>query len=144
MTIGKFLFEFIQGHKPNFLRDGSQPLCHSVIRRHLVIQQHCHSVIQRHLVIQQHSVILRPLVIQQHCHFVIQRHFVITSNCILTLCHFSTIRHSTKLSFCHSTTFCHFPLQYASFIRFLSVGVFCSDISYTFFFKGPEKSHRVG
>ena len=30
MTIGKFLFEFIQGHKPNFLRDGSQPLCHSV------------------------------------------------------------------------------------------------------------------
>ena len=140
MKIGKFLFlfEFIQGHKPNFLRDGSRPLCHSVIQRH------CHSVIQRHLVIQQHSVILRPLVIQQHCHFVIQRHFVIASNYIFTLCHFSTICHSTNLSFRHSTTFCHFPLQYASFIRFLSVGVFCSDISYTFFFKGPEKSHRVG
>ena len=104
MTIGKFLFEFIQGHKPNFLRDGSQPLCHSVIQRHLVIQQH--------------SVILRPLVIQQHCHFVIQRHFVIASNCIFTFCHFTTIRHSTKLSFRYSTTFRHFPLQYARFIRF--------------------------
>ena len=126
MTIGKFLFEFIQGHKPNFLRDGSQPLCHSVIQRHLFIQQH--------------SVIFRPLVIQQHCHFVIQRYFVIASNCIVTFRHFTTIRHSTKLAFRHSATFRHFPLQYASFIRFLSVGVFCSDKSYTLFFSKDQKS----
>ena len=57
----------------------------------------------------------------------------------LYLCHFTTIRHSTKLSFRHSTTFRHFPSQYASFIPFLSVGVFCSDISYSLFFSKGQK-----
>ena len=62
------------------------------------------------LTVSSHFVISRPFVIQPNCLFVIRRRFVI-SPC------------NTRVSF-----------------DFFSVGVFCSDISYTLFFSKDQKS----
>ena len=67
------------------------------------------------LTVSSHFVISRPFVIQPNCLFVIRRRFVI-SPCNMRL----------------------------SFDLFFSVGVFCSDISYTFFFQRTRKVASSG